>query len=297
MSVLFGPDAKVLVQGITGREGTARTGLMLDYGTNVVAGCTPGKRGRSVRGIPVFDTVREAGEAVGTIDVSVIYVPAPAVKDAAIEALTAGIRFLCIVPDRVPVYDVMEIAAVARETGGRFVGPNTLGVLIPDVAILGMIGGRAESARSWFTSGPVGICSRSGGMTSSAGYYLSRDGLGVSAMVHVGGDSIVGTPLDEVCLEFEHDPSTEAILLIGEIGGGQEERVAEHMRSGRVAKPVVAFVGGRAAKEGVRFSHAGAIIDGDHGTHAGKVAALREAGATIVDDLMDAPAALRQALK
>lgn len=297
MAILIDETKQVLVQGITGREGQARTRLMLDFGTQVVAGCTPGKGGGEVFGVPVFDTIEEAKEAVGRIDISVIFVPAALVKSAALEAIASGIRLLVLVPDRVPLYDVLEISSAAKAAGARFVGPNTLGVLSVDRAVLGMIGGRAESAREWFKSGRVGVASRSGGMTSSTGYYLSRAGIGLSTLVHVGGDSVIGTPLPDVVEMFQEDPDTDAVVMFGEIGGSQEERVADLIEKGRFTKPLVAYIGGAAAKEGTRFSHAGAIIEGGRGTHAAKVERLRQVGATVVDAFGDLPDTARRVLK
>ena len=295
MSIIVDQTRRVLVQGITGREGRARTRLMLGYGTSVVAGCTPGKGGQDVEGVPVFDTVTEALGAVGEIDISVVFVPAGLVKSAAVEAIESGIRLLILVPDRVPVWDAMEIAACARNHGASFVGPNTLGVLSPGRAVLGMIGGRAESARQWFNEPnpgrTVGVVSRSGGMTSSCGYYLSRAGIGLSTLVHVGGDSVVGLPIPDVALMFQDDPETEAVVVFGEIGGSQEERLAGLIAGGRITKPVIAYIGGAAATEGTRFSHAGAIIEFGRGTHAGKVRALTEAGATVVGSFGNLPQA------
>jgi len=305
MSIIIDPTKRVLVQGITGREGQARTKLMRGFGTNVVAGCTPGKGGQNVEGVPVFNHVAEAIEAVGAIDISVVFVPARLVKSAAIEAIEAGVKMLVLVPDRVPLWDTMEIAAAATANGAQFIGPNTLGVISPGPegksAVVGMIGGKAESARQWF-NGPkpgmtCGVASRSGGMTSSCGYYLSRAGIGLSTLVHVGGDSVVGLPIPEVALLFEDDPETDAIVVFGEIGGSQEERLADLLASRRVTKPVIAYVGGAAAKEGTRVSHAGAIIEGNRGTHAGKVAALREAGAAVVTSFGDLPQATLDVLK
>jgi succinyl-CoA synthetase alpha subunit len=291
MAILVDETTRVLVQGITGREGRARAALMREYGTRLIAGCTPGRGGETVDGVPVYDTVAEAVEAHGGFDASVVYVPAPLVKDAALEAIAAGVGLTVLVGDRVPVWDVMAIARAARAAGVDFIGPNTLGVLSVGKGVLGMIGGRAESARAWFRPGTMGVASRSGGMTSSTGYYLSRAGVGLSTLVHVGGDSIIGLPLPEVVTRFQADPATEAIALFGEIGGSQEERVAELLASGAVTKPVVAYIGGRAATSGVRFSHAGAIVEGGRGTHEGKVAALRAAGAVVVDTFDELPAA------
>jgi len=291
MAILVDETTRVLVQGITGREGRARARLMREYGTQLVAGCTPGRGGETVDDVPVYDTVAEAVEAHGPFDASVVYVPAPLVKDAALEAIAAGVRLTVLVGDRVPVWDVMEIARAAQAAGVDFIGPNTLGVLSVGRGVLGMIGGRAESARAWFKPGTMGVASRSGGMTSSTGYYLSRAGVGLSTLVHVGGDSIIGLPLPEIVRRFQADPDTEAIALFGEIGGSQEERVAELLATGEVTKPVVAYIGGRAATSGVRFSHAGAIVEGGRGTHEGKVAALQAAGAVVVDTFDELPAA------
>jgi succinyl-CoA synthetase alpha subunit len=301
MAIIIDQSKCVLVQGITGREGQARTKLMRGFGTNVIAGCTPGKAGQSIEGVPVFDHVKDAISAVGAIDISVIFVPAKLVKSAAIEALDAGVKLLVLVPDRVPIWDTMEIAAAANANGAKFVGPNTLGVLSPGKAVVGMIGGRAESAREWFKTpiagNTVGIVSRSGGMTSSCGYYLSKVGIGLSTLVHVGGDSVIGLPIPDAAMMFQNDPETDAIVVFGEIGGSQEERLADLISSRQITKPVVAYIGGAAAKEGTRFSHAGAIIEGNRGTHAGKVKALRAAGGTVVNSFGDLPEAVLEVLQ
>ncbi len=289
MAILIDAHKRVIVQGITGREGMARTRLMRGYHTQIVGGVTPGKGGQEVEGVPVFDTVRGAWEAAGPIDVSVLFIPAPLVRDAALEALDAGVKLLVIVPDRVPIYDVLVIARAAEARGARFIGPNTLGVLSPDKGVLGMMGGRAASARDWFYPGPVGISSRSGGITTSMAYYLAKDGIGASTLVHVGGDAVVGMPHAEILRLFEHDPQTEAVVMFGEIGTTQEEAAAELIENGGFTKPLIAYVGGKAAKSGTRFSHAGAIIEGGRGTHADKVARLRDAGATVVDSFADIP--------
>jgi succinyl-CoA synthetase alpha subunit len=296
MSILIDETKRVLVQGITGREGTARTKLMVNYGTNVVAGVTPGRGGQQVEGIPVFDTVEEAWESVGPVDVSVLFIPAPLVKSAALEAIDAGVRLLVIVPDRVPIYDVLTIAKRAREANVQFVGPNTLGVLSPGKAVVGMIGGRAASARSWFFPGPVGISSRSGGITSSMAYYLAQEGIGATTLVHVGGDAVVGLPHPEVMKRFERDPETKAVVMFGEIGTSQEERVADLIEEGAFTKPLIAYIGGKAAKSGTRFSHAGAIVEGGRGTYEGKVERLREVGATVVESFNDLPRATKGVL-
>jgi succinyl-CoA synthetase alpha subunit len=297
MSILIDQTKRVIVQGITGREGMTRAELMKNYGTQIVGGVTPGKGGEEVVGVPVYDTVQEAWEALGPIDVSVLFIPAPLVKSAAMEAIEAGVKLLVIVPDRVPIYDVLTVAALAKECGARFVGPNTLGVLSPDKAVVGMMGGRAASARAWFFPGPVGISSRSGGITSSMAYYLAQEGIGATTLVHVGGDAVVGLPHPEVMRLFEQDRETQAVVMCGEIGTSQEERVAEMIAEGQLTKPLVAFIGGKAAKSGTRFSHAGAIVEGNRGTHAGKVRALKEAGAHVVDSFSELPGRTKEVLQ
>jgi succinyl-CoA synthetase alpha subunit len=300
MAILIDEKKRVAVQGITGREGRVRTRLMRDYGTNVVAGVTPGKGGQSVLGVPVFNTPQEAVRSLGQIDISVVFVPAAGVKDAAISAIDAGIKLAVLVPDRVPVWDAMEIAAAAKANGAMFLGPNTLGALSPGKGVVGMIGGRAESARQWFkpcVPKGVGVISRSGGMASSTGYYLGQAGVRISTIVHIGGDAVIGIRLPDAALMFEDDPLTEAIVIFGEIGSSQEEELGQLIVDRKITKPVIAYIGGKAAREGTRFSHAGAIIEGGRGTHAGKVKALREAGATVVDAFGELPNAVVEILK
>lgn len=304
MAILIDENSRVIVQGITGREGQARTRLMLDYGTRVVGGVTPGKGGTEVLGVPVFNSCAEAVAALGGVDISVLFVPAAGLKDAAIDAIKAGVKMVVLVADRVPVWDAMEIAAAAKSQSprARFVGPNTLGIASPGKAVVGMIGGRAESAREWFKpplpgATGVGIISRSGGMSSSTAYYLGQAGVRISSIVHIGGDAVLGLRIPEVAEMFQNDPATDGIVVFGEIGGTQEEELAEMIAAGRITKPVAAYIGGKAAKAGTRFSHAGAIIEGNMGTHAGKVAALRKAGATVADAFGDLPGVVADMLR
>ena len=295
MAILIDKAKRVIVQGITGREGQARTRLMLDYGTNVVGGVTPSKGGTHVLGVPVFDSCQQASAALGSIDVSVLFVPASGIKQAALEAISAGVKLVVLVADRVPVWDAMELADAARQHGASFVGPNTLGIASPGQAVVGMIGGRAESAREWFKpplpgGTGVGIISRSGGMSSSTAYYCGQAGVRISSIVHIGGDAVLGLRIPEVAQMFQDDPATDAIVVFGEIGGSQEEELAELMKSGRITKPVIAYIGGKAATSGTRFSHAGAIIEGNRGTHAGKIAAILSAGGQVAESFGDLPA-------
>lgn len=296
MAILVNEKSRVIIQGITGREGMVRAQLMKDYGTNLVGGVTPGRGGQDVYGVPVYDSVEEAWEKAGPIDVSVIFVPAALVKNGALEALEAGVKLLVLVPDRVPIYDVLEISRAAREKGASFVGPNTLGLVSPGKAVLGMIGGRAERAREWFKPGAVGVTSRSGGMTSAISYYLTRAGVGQSTIVHVGGDAVVGLSHPEIVELFEKDPETRLVVLFGEIGTTQEERVADLIEQKKFTKPLVAFIGGKAAKSGTRFSHAGAIVEGNRGSYETKVRRLRDAGVHVVESISDIPQKARELL-
>ena len=289
MAILVNEKSKVVVQGITGREGMVRTRLMKDYGTNLVAGVTPGKGGGEVFGVPVYDSVEEAWEKAGPIDISVIFVPAFLVKNAALESIDAGVKLLVIVPDRVPIFDVLEINRFAQEKGTRFVGPNTLGLVSPGKAVLGMIGGHAERAKEWFCPGDIGVSSRSGGMTSAISYYLTKAGLGQSTIIHVGGDAVVGLSHPEVMELFEKDGGTRMAVMFGEIGTTQEERVADLIKTGRFTKPLIAFIGGKAAKSGTRFSHAGAIVEGSRGSYESKVRRLKEVGVHVADFISDIP--------
>jgi succinyl-CoA synthetase alpha subunit len=294
MAILIDHNKRVIVQGITGREGSMRSRLMLEYGTNIVGGCTPGKGGQAVHDLPVFDSVREAKDSLGAIDVSVIFVPAPRVKSAALEAIEAGVPLLALIADRVPLYDVLEICEAAEEFGTKFVGPNTVGVMSPEKAVIGMMGGNAKTAKSWFHSGNVGIISRSGGLSASTGYYICQTGIGISTICHIGGDAVIGLTMPEVAELFEKDAETDLIVLIGEIGGSQEEQVADLIESGKLKKKIVAYIGGKAAQSGTRYSHAGAIVEGGRGTWVGKVNRLREAGAEIVEQFSDIPLKVKE---
>lgn len=297
MGILIDSDTRVVVQGITGREGMARTKLMIEYGTNVVAGVTPGKHGEIVHGVPVYDTMQEAVEAEGEIDASVIFVPAPYVRNAALEAIDAGVEFLSVVPDHVGVHDALAIAEVAKEEGVNFIGPNSLGICTVDDAVLGMIGGQADTLKSWFDAGPVGVASRSGGMTTATSYYLARRGIGMSTIVHIGGDPVIGMQHPDAVRAFEEDDQTEVIVLFGEIGTTQEERVADLIKTGEITKPVVAYIGGQAAESGTRYSHAGAIVERGKGSYESKVTALRDAGAHVADSFEAVPEITEEILK
>ena len=283
MSILLSKNTRVLIQGITGREGLARSKLMKDYGTDVVAGVTPGKGGREVWGIPVYDTVERALKEKGAVDLSVTFVPAPFVKDAVYEALDAGVKIIVMPVERVPIHDILDILAYANRCEARVIGPGSLGLITPGEAIAGWIGGTLELAQSVFKPGPVGVMSRSGGQTTTLCWALTEAGLGESTAIHVGSEPVVGTSFAELLIMFEEDPQTELVVMFGEIGTQAEEEAAEVLKEGRFSKPLVAYVAGGSAKPGIRFSHASAIIEEGRGTAESKIKALREAGATVVE--------------
>lgn len=296
MAILADASSRVFVQGATGREGRQRTKYMLEYGTNVVGGSSPSEAGDNVHGVPVFRNVAEATAKIGSIDISVAFVPGPQAKGAALEAIDAAIPLTVIIADRVPLYDVLDLHCAARRKGVSFLGPNTAGLICPEKSVVGMIGGSAMATRSWLRAGPAGLVSRSGGMGVSAAYAISQAGIGVSSLVHVGGDAIVGMGLDEIAVRFERDQETKVIVLIGEIGTSQEEQVGELMLAGCIKKPVIAFIGGRSAQPGMRYSHAGAIVEGNRGSYASKYEALTRAGAWIAEDLTHIPGLVRRCL-
>jgi succinyl-CoA synthetase alpha subunit len=297
MAILVDEGTRIIVQGITGREASALAKESLDYGASIVAGVTPGKGGTEVYGIPVHDTVREAVEA-HPADASVISVPAPFAKDAALEALDNQIRLLVILTERTPRRDVVEVITRAREVGARIIGPNSLGLISPDRTRVGMVGGRAADVRKAYTRGPVGILSRSGGMTTEIANLLTQHGIGQSTCVSLGGDPIVGSTYTDLFPLFESDPETGAVVIFGEPGGGAEEALADRMAARTARLPVVAFIGGRFADEmpGIRFGHAGAIVEGNRGSPRGKIARLKQAGVIVAEDFSDIVKLVKQAL-
>lgn len=275
MSILINRKSRVLVQGITGHEGSFHTQQMFSYGTNVVAGVTPGKGGEWVLDgkIPVFDSVKVAVEATGA-DVSVIFVPARFAPDAIFEAADAGIGLIFCITEGIPIQDMMRVTRYLEQKQVRLIGPNCPGALTPGESKVGIIPGNIA------LPGSVGVVSRSGTLTYEVLYALKMKGVGVSTCVGIGGDPVRGTDFIDVLSMFEADPYTEAIVLIGEIGGNDEERAAEYIAR-HVTKPVIGFVAGRSAPPGKRMGHAGAIIEGGAGTADRKIAALEAAGVRI----------------
>lgn len=268
---------QVLVLGITGREASFWTEQMKAYGTDIVAGVTPGKGGQLAQGVPVYDTA-EAACHNHSIDLSVLFVPPGAVKKAALDTLRAGVRQVVILAEHVPVHDVMEVLAEAEEREARVLGPNSPGLVVPGFYFTGIL---PAWERSIFRPGPIGIVSRSGSLGTLVSLNLARAELGQSAFIGIGGDPIIGTSFLDALQMFEHDPRTQAVAMLGEVGGALEEQTADFIA--RMTKPVVAFIAGQSAPEGKRMGHAGAIVAGSGGTARTKMAVLRQAGALIAD--------------
>ncbi len=297
MSIIIDENTKVIVQGITGREGSLRSRYMKGYGTKVVAGTSPGRRGEEVDGIPVYNTVKEAIKAQGSIDMSVTFIPGPALKMAVMEAIDAGIKKIVCPVERVPLHDIMEMVSVAGKAGVTIVGPGSIGVMSPGKAVAGWLGGNVEWANKLFQPGPIGVLSRSGGESGTVPWVLSQGGLGVSTAIHTGTEPILGTSFADFLLMFEKDKETLGVAAFGEIGGSQEEECAELIKAGKFTKPFVIYIAGVAAPEGQRFSHASAIVERGRGSVAGKVKALREAGAYPVETPKEIVPTLKKVLK
>ncbi len=284
MSILVDKDTRVICQGFTGKQGTFHSEQAIRYGTRMVGGVTPGKGGQTHLGLPVFDTVRDAVRATGA-QASMIYVPAAYAADSILEAAAAGIRVIACITEGIPVRDMINVKAALEDTGARLIGPNCPGVITPGACKIGIMPGFIHQP------GKVGIVSRSGTLTYEAVWQTTRLGLGQSTCVGIGGDPIKGMDFID-CLElFEQDAQTEAIVLVGEIGGTAEEAAAEFIRS-QVSKPVAAYIAGLTAPKGKRMGHAGAIIAGGKGTAAEKIAALQAAGVRVAES----PAAIGEAV-
>jgi len=274
MPILIGKETRAIVQGITGSQGTYHTQLMLQYGTKIVAGVTPGKGGMSVQGVPVFDTVEEAKKRFQA-DASIIFVPAPFAKDAALEAIASDLNPVVLITEGIPVKDEIQLMATAKRKNTIVIGPNTPGIITPSECKLGIMPGHV------FKSGRIGLISRSGTLTYEIAASLTNANLGQTTCVGIGGDPVVGLTFVDMLEMFRNDPQTSAIAMIGEIGGDAEEKAAEYILNTKYPKPVAAYIAGRAAPPGKRMGHAGAIIMGKTGTAETKISALRNAGVKI----------------
>ena len=288
MSILVNKNSKILVQGITGQEGMFHTRQCVAYGTKVVAGVTPGKGGQEMDGIPVFNTVEDAVLTTGA-DVSLIFVPPPFAADAIMEAADAGVELVVCITEGIPTLDMIKVKAFLEETDARLVGPNCPGVITPDEAKVGIMPGFIH------LKGNVGLISRSGTLTYEAVKQLTERGLGQSTCIGIGGDPIIGSQFIDLLALFQDDPDTEAVVMIGEIGGTAEEEAAEFVNN-YMTKPVVGFIAGQTAPPGRRMGHAGAIIAGGKGTAAEKMAAMSAAGIEVVKSPADIGEAVEKVL-
>ena len=288
MSILINKDTRLIVQGITGRDGSFHATKMKEYGTNVVGGTSPGKAGQEVAGIPVFNTVRDAVETTNA-NTSVIFVPAAFAKDAMLEAADAGIKLIICITEGVPTLDVVEAYRYIQIKGAQLIGPNCPGLISPGESMVGIM------PTNIFKKGHTGVISRSGTLTYQVVAALTAEGLGQSSAIGVGGDPIVGLYFQELLEMFQNDPETDSIAIIGEIGGDAEERAAEYIKQ-YVTKPVVAFISGREAPKGKQMGHAGAIISSSSGTAAEKVAAFEAAGIPVARETHEIPILLKQKL-
>jgi succinyl-CoA synthetase alpha subunit len=297
MSILIDRDTTFIVQGITGREAVNLTRENLDYGSKIVGGVTPGRKGRDVHGVPVLDTVEQVVEANGAVpDGSVVTVPPAFTRDAVFEAIEAGIRLIVIVTERIPRYEVAQMVELASLRGARIIGPNCLGVICPGEAKMGGIGGPAADTRKAYTPGPVGVMSRSGGMTTEISSTLTAAGLGQSTAVSIGGDAIIGSTYAELMPLFEADEQTEAIVVYSEPGGRMEYELARWVQENDSRLPVVAFMAGRFMDEmpGMSFGHAGTIVEGKADTASEKITHLERAGITVAEEIAQIPELVSQ---
>jgi succinyl-CoA synthetase alpha subunit len=301
MSILIDENTTFIVQGITGREAVNLTRECLDYGkgAKVVGGVTPGRKGREVHGVPVFDTVEQAVENHGApITGSVVTVPPAFTKDAVFEALEHDIKLIVIVTERIPRRDVAQMVELADEKDARIIGPNCLGVIVPEVIKMGGIGGPAKDAAKAYTPGPIGVMSRSGGMTTEISSTLTAAGLGQSTAVSIGGDAIIGSTYTELMPKFEADEQTEAIVIYSEPGGRMEADLANWVTENNSRLPIVAFMAGRFMDEmpGMSFGHAGTIVEGKADTASEKIARLAEAGIVVAEEIAQIPDLVKERL-
>ncbi len=297
MAILIDENTTFIIQGITGREAVTMSRELLDYGSKLLGGVTPGRKGRDVHGVPVEDTVRAFTES-RRVDASIVVVPPAFTTDAVFEAIEAGIKLIVVVTERVPRKQVAQFVEYAKQEGATIIGPNCLGVISPGRSRVGGVGGSAEATRRAFVPGLIGVMSRSGGMTTEIGNALSEAGLGVSTAVSIGGDAIIGSTYAELMPLFDADDQTKGIAIYSEPGGRAEYELADYMRESNSRLPVVAFMAGRFMDQmpGMRFGHAGTIVEGRADTAAEKIAKMTAAGIAVAERIEDIPRLLKERL-
>lgn len=287
MAIIIGEQTKVIVQGITGRQGSFHTEQMLEYGTGIVGGVSPGKGGQYIADVPVYNTVAEA-QSYHRADASIIFIPAPGVKDATLEAMDGGIKTIVIITEHVPLHDALEFMAVAKQREVTIIGPNTFGIITPGQSKMGIM------PNAIYQPGPVGIVARSGTLSYEIAFNLTNAGIGQSTVIGLGGDRVVGLSFIDVLKLMEADSDTKAVVLVGEIGGDAEEQAAQYIKT--MSKPVVSFIAGSSAPQGKRMGHAGAIIERGKGTYESKVDALRAVGCGVAMFPWDVPGLIKKVL-
>jgi succinyl-CoA synthetase alpha subunit len=297
VAIIVDENTRMLIQGITGRFGQNVARRMIEVGSKVIAGVTPGRKGESVWGVPVFNTAKEAIGAVGPIDASVVVVPGPEAKGAVIEIFNEGIKTVLMRVERVPLHDTLEIIAYAKKAGIRLIGPGSAGIVSPGRASFGGLGGFIGSSdlpKIAFRPGRIGVISRSGGQTSTLSWAVCQAGFGISTAIHLGSEPILGTTFAELLPFFQKDEGSDGVVYFGEIGTVMEEEAAEIIKEGDYRKPLVAYIAGKGLPPGLRFSHASAIVEGGRGSAEGKIKALREVGAHVVDRPEEIGAAVKK---
>ncbi|KUO75095.1 MAG: hypothetical protein APF81_02525 [Desulfosporosinus sp. BRH_c37] len=297
MGILINKNTKVIVQGITGREGSVRTKYMKEYGTNVIGGTSPGKAGEQVQEVPVFNTVKEIVREHGEIDFSVIFVPGRVLKTAVYEAVDSGVKNIIPCVEGTPIHDIMDMIAYAKLKGSRLFGPGSIGIITPGEAVVGWLGGNKEWANKFFQRGSIGVFSRSGGQSGTIPWLLREGGFGVSTVIHTGTEPVLGTSMADLLPLFEADPETKGVAVYAEIGGTQEEECAEVIAAGQFTKPFVVYVAGAWAPVGMRFSHASNIVERGRGSAKSKMEAITLAGGFVAETPTDIPIILKEKIK
>ncbi|MGI5970793.1 MAG: succinate--CoA ligase subunit alpha [Oscillospiraceae bacterium] len=297
MGILVNKDTKVIVQGITGREGSVRTKYMKEYGTKVIGGTSPGKLGETVSGVPVYNTVKEIVRDQGEIDFSVIFVPGKFLLNAVMEAADAGVKNIIPCVEGSPIHDIMQMVEYCRIRGVKLIGPGSIGIITPGEAVVGWLGGNVQWANKFFVRGNIGVFSRSGGQSGTIPWVLREGGFGVSTVIHTGTEPVLGTSMADLLPLFEADPETKGVAVYAEIGGTQEEECAEVIAAGKFTKPFVIYVAGAWAPEGQRFSHASNIVERGRGSAKSKIEAITKAGGFVAETPTDIPLILKEKIK